>query len=90
MKEKKDIIILIILILKILLCLKVVILLFQNVAASCRSKKYYTDLEKEINECKNFDKTDINNKEDIEYKSKKNNFWNFLIYAITFKNKKII
>ena len=51
-------------------------------------KKYSTDLEKEINECKNIDKTDNINKENDEYKSKYNNFWNFLIYIITFKNKK--
>ena len=39
---------------------------------------------------KNNDKKDTNNndKEDVEYKSKNNNFWNYLIYAITFKNRK--
>ena len=53
-------------------------------------KKNYTDLEKDINEFKNNDKKDTNNndKEDVEYKSKNNNFWNYLIYAITFKNRK--
>ena len=63
--------------------LKVIIIFFQ-----IKNKKKLNDLDKEINECKNIDKTDTINKEEVEYKNKKNNFWNFLIYSITFKNKK--
>ena len=53
-------------------------------------KKNYTDIERDFNESKNKDKNDNNNndKEDVEYKNKNNNFWNYLIYAITFKNRK--
>ena len=59
-----------------------------NIFPSKDQKKNLTDLDKEINEFKNIDKTDIINKEKVQFKNKKNNFWNFLIYVITFKNKK--
>ena len=58
-----------------------------NIFPNKDQKKNLTE-DKEINEIKNIDKIDTINKEEEEHKNKKNNFWNFLIYTITFKNKK--